>query len=162
MSKLITVSESAWDKLEAVYEAAHYYHYISGRSKDATKLFAAIEAVQTKQENLTDAQQNNLNPADSRLSKLHPDCRGPWEKGDTHYPTGEHITDCEKCLEWNRHPDRQSVGEGQRFTIGIDLAKEGSDETAFRCNYCNMIVFSADEADQHECDSAEQGQKPQS
>ncbi len=70
MSKLITVSESEWDKLEAVYEAAHYYHYISGRSKDATKLFAAIEAVQTKQNNLTDVEQDNLKmvegSADSR------------------------------------------------------------------------------------------------
>jgi len=31
--------------LEGVYEAAKHYHYVSGRAKDANKLFAAIAAV---------------------------------------------------------------------------------------------------------------------
>jgi len=72
--------------------------------------------------------------AQSQLSKLHPDCRGPWERGLTSYPVGEHITDCEKCLEWNRHSDRHSdsTRQAQRCSYCDHYAVTGS----WKCEIC--------------------------
>lgn len=48
------------------------------------------------------------------------------------------------------------MSEKQRdIIIGIDLAKPGSDTTGFICTRCKAVMFTADEADQHECDSAD-------
>lgn len=35
-------------------------------------------------------------------AELHPDCRGPWDRGLTNYPKEEHARDCEKCQQWQR------------------------------------------------------------
>lgn len=56
-----------------------------------------------------------------KFPELHPDCRGPWEKGMTSYPTGEHIRDCDKCQEWNRTSDIKCIH-------GVDLRKEYCDQ----------------------------------
>lgn len=59
---------------------------------------------------------------------------------------------CDIC-----HPE-DTVDSRQQFTLGIDLAKPGSDTTGYRCNWCKAILFSAEEAEQHECPSADQRQ----
>ena len=41
--------------------------------------------------------------------KLHPDCEPAWKRGLTDYPRAEHVRDCDKCQEWNRQEDRQSI-----------------------------------------------------
>jgi len=60
MTKLITVSESEWDKLEAVYEAA--LESVPREGTHWARLIEALDAVQTKHNNLTDVEQDNLNP----------------------------------------------------------------------------------------------------
>ena len=97
IEKLTAEIERLTTAKDAVYEAALVvYRKLDGLGYESVyKLEDALNSVQT------------------RLSKLHPDCRGPWERGDTNYPTGEHITDCDKCLEWNRHPDRHSAESRQ-------------------------------------------------
>ncbi len=89
MTRMITVSEDEWDKLEAVYKAAGFFldtlacvpEYYGATAM--TELCDALDAVQTKQENLTDAQQNNLNPADSRQKFSKSDIRGTWSDDDS-------------------------------------------------------------------------------
>jgi hypothetical protein len=44
-----------------------------------------------------------------------------------------------------------TADQRQAFTIGVDLAKPGSDTTGYVCSYCKTVLFSAEEANQHIC-----------
>ncbi len=55
-----------------------------------------------------DEVQELIDPVSTQQSILHPDCRGPWDRGQTSYPKEEHARDCDKCQEWNRRSNRHS------------------------------------------------------
>ena len=47
---------------------------------------------------------------------LHPGCKTAWDRGLTNYPHEEHIRDCDRCQEWNRHSIRHSGSTEQTCT----------------------------------------------
>lgn len=76
---------------------------------------------------------------------------------DAARPVAENVTSENWCELQRTLAALDQTRQGP-FIMGMDLAKPGSDTTGFMCNYCKAVMFTAKEADQHECNPVSDNQ----